>query len=380
MRELLLRGCSLVVGFCAAACVQHPTAGLDDEVPNTSTTKPWDTEVTISGAFVSTDPVIRIEAATDKDGTAWAQVVDTKPAGNVIDSPPFPRYYEWSASVRIPQPYWIAGTTSGFRAKLRASVVLNGVSMLLGTPENPASPALCWAYVNDPNAFAGIKTEVETRCAGDVPPSALVFAYRSTDFNDDCGDTNEACCLDGRSKCNSSGLICSPTNLCVAAPKPDAGVDAGAPKDAGTDTRQCTPGTVQTMTVGYQPTECQGGFTVKGIQRCTTQGKWEYYARLCNGSGSPNEPLGNECYCTAAGGDCGTPGATPCMWGNEASPCIPGSTCKDPGTGMALCYEQTPAPKCWKLADVKFPPPSGGGSGGASGGADGGAGGAGGKK
>src|ERR1019366_7253600 len=255
-RSCLVAGL-VVSGVSAIACVQHPVDGVDDAVNNNTT--PWTLYLPVSGAYASTDDAIVVEAAIDKASTSFEEIVSVRPSGPPIVSPGYPTYYVWSANLQIPEKYWRAGHgyTAGYKVVLRASAKLaDGSYMALGSPHPPASPALCWAFKQDPNAFPDPAT-TENACSVNFDPYLLQFEYHTANFNDACGGLNEACCTDTPTKCNTPDLQCASTGFCVST-GPDAGIpDAGTGKsDGGTPDAQCVAGATQVATTAYFPPEC----------------------------------------------------------------------------------------------------------------------------
>lgn len=373
-------------------CVQHPTKGVDNTVPNTPTSLPWNAPVTVSGAYAVTSVPIEISAENPSDPDAGASAAPTfsvletvNATGDQIVSPGLPAYYVWQTRITIPQRFWQPGISAGFEARLRArALVANGPPLTLGTPEHPGSPALCAAFRENPNAFgsADVQAQAKIACSSTASDDELEFVFDTTDYNNHCSLPTEACCTGAQ----CTGSTCDKTlNRCVtpsapATPSTPPGGQGGVP-----DASKCQKGEVQ-LVAGFTPEQCQAGFTISAARHCNpSTGKFDVQptAKECNQTDVANDP-GAECYCDIAGDVCGQPAGSPCTvqttTGDVPGVCAPPSLCViNTGNGATgyICSDNlgtATTPQCWKVSDVKqtnsgsAPNGDTGGSGGSSGG------------
>jgi hypothetical protein len=389
------------IGLCWAiltgvvGCVQHPTKGVDNHVPNTPASPPWEAQVTVSGAYPATGVPIEIDAlnldeaaaGAGNAGPTYTTLTTVTATGNQVVSPGLPPYFVWQTQITIPQRFWRAGISAGFEARLLARALVDGAPqpLTLGTPEHPGSPALCLAYKNDPNAFgsADVQNQAKIACSSTPSDEELQFVFDSDDFNDHCSRLGEACCA-GQTGCDAPNLCDTASNRCVAPATPPGGT-GGTPGGQGgvPDSAKCQKGDVQ-LVAGFTPPGCPAGFTITAAKHCNTStGKFNTQptANECNETDLTADP-GADCFCNISGDACGQAAGEPCTvqttTGDLPGVCSPGNLCViNTGNGatgfICAALGSTPTPDCWKLSDVKqtnlgsSPGPGDGGSGGTGG-------------
>jgi hypothetical protein len=175
---------SLCISASLANCVQHPTQGIDDVVPDD--THPWNQPVVVSGAYADRETTIVIQVAIDGDATSFSELARTIAQGDPVNSPSFPPYYTWQINQTIPEEFWHAGKTGGYRVVLRAVALIGGVPFLLGSPQKPVGEAACHllaSYDAGTDAIdASLVDNIRNICGEPINPRDCLFAYRTPSY------------------------------------------------------------------------------------------------------------------------------------------------------------------------------------------------------
>jgi len=188
LRWFVLGMSATFVGLCISAglvnCVQHPTQGIDDVVPDDA--HPWNQPVVVSGAYADRETTIVIQVATDDEATHFAELARTTAQGDSVNSPPFPPYYVWQINQTIPMEFWHPGRSGGYRAILRAAALIGGAPLLLGSPEKPVGEAACRLYESYDGSIdavdASLVDDIRRICGEPMDPRDSLFVYRTPSY------------------------------------------------------------------------------------------------------------------------------------------------------------------------------------------------------